>query len=814
MNLALRFRLLVFGQVLLGITAFCIAERNPLLLLIAGGLASASWALTEGPNGRALPRWIVNAGSLLAMTTMSLEFVTRQGNLIVAMGHFTMALQLLMLYARKSNREYSMLLVLSLIQMIGASVLSVSVMYGLLLVAYCALALVTVLMFQLKSTGDAVNQRNRAATPPGRAPRVVLPVYGRGLRGQLRWTWLATGVIAALVGTAVFVVLPRNSEMRRVTTGSEAAAGAKQTRFTPVVDLASGAPSQGSTEAVLTMAVEQFGENAGQESRSFLLRGASLDHYDTQNHTWRRSEHLALRDQTVRLPGYDVMLAVLPQSYAALDAKITMRDTRHRVLFTPTEVRLAGGAIGSVGSDHLKQVVFNPLDRQLSVNEPAVSAIVYSVRVAGTVEGDLDAEYRRRLPQSSRRGRTPYLPGRVWPSIPELPGVSESPWNFVRRDSPPDAEAGTDDRPLAPTRHWPVQEERVRELALSILEPQGLTRDFTADHTPEDGRVVSALSEYLRREFVYSTENPRPGPEADPVMAFLFDHQSGHCELFAAGLTALCRSLNIPARVVSGYRASEYNELGGYYIVRESHAHAWTEINGGPGIGWRTYDATPPELVDSEHSLSGPNWWNAVRQAFEYVEFTWVKSVIAYDQRTREQLMSSLNQQMSDWVTPEQGRLGDMLSWLRDWPQRFRTHPGRWVGLGLAVLLAGGLALLWLRRASTLRRQAEALRLGSPPRPEALRLARRLHFYSRMQKMLNRHGLTRPAWQAPADFAAGLKESRPDLSRSVLALTELFYELRFGGRELDPGRQKLARTHLRRLQACLADPAEPSSDRG
>ena len=42
-------------------------------------------------------------------------------NPIVPLGHFTMWLQILMLYGKKTNREYGEIMVLSMMQMIGAS---------------------------------------------------------------------------------------------------------------------------------------------------------------------------------------------------------------------------------------------------------------------------------------------------------------------------------------------------------------------------------------------------------------------------------------------------------------------------------------------------------------------------------------------------------------------------------------------------------------------------------------------------------------------------------------------------------------------
>jgi protein-glutamine gamma-glutamyltransferase len=38
------------------------------------------------------------------------------------------------------------------------------------------------------------------------------------------------------------------------------------------------------------------------------------------------------------------------------------------------------------------------------------------------------------------------------------------------------------------------------------------------------------------------------------------------------------RAAGIPARIVTGYQGGEFNEAGNYLIVRQSDAHAWTEV--------------------------------------------------------------------------------------------------------------------------------------------------------------------------------------------------------------------------------------------
>ena len=84
------------------------------------------------------------------------------------------------------------------------------------------------------------------------------------------------------------------------------------------------------------------------------------------------------------------------------------------------------------------------------------------------------------------------------------------------------------------------------------------------------------LEAYLSREYGYTLDFVGRGA-ADPIEEFLFTYRSGHCEYFASAMVLLLRSQGIPARFVAGSLGGEYNPLTGYYIVRQSNAHAWVE---------------------------------------------------------------------------------------------------------------------------------------------------------------------------------------------------------------------------------------------
>src|SRR5262249_22049145 len=117
-------------------------------------------------------------------------------------------------------------------------------------------------------------------------------------------------------------------------------------------------------------------------------------------------------------------------------------------------------------------------------------------------------------------------------------------------------------------------------------------------HQIDDQRALIArnIQHHLQTEFEYTldlTDARKLGPDEDPIAAFLTDFKKGHCEYFAGAMTLMCQSLDIPARLVVGFKcdAMDYNNvLGGYYLVRQSNAHAWCEVY--VGGKWETFDPT------------------------------------------------------------------------------------------------------------------------------------------------------------------------------------------------------------------------------
>lgn len=108
----------------------------------------------------------------------------------------------------------------------------------------------------------------------------------------------------------------------------------------------------------------------------------------------------------------------------------------------------------------------------------------------------------------------------------------------------------------------------------------------------------------------------------DPVEDFLFASKSGTCEHFATAMALILRSMGIPARPVGGYAMGDWNEIGGFFTVRQRHAHTWVEVYF-PGNGWVSFDPTPAQHEDtSETEIS--RFFTALWETYEGYWFNYV----------------------------------------------------------------------------------------------------------------------------------------------------------------------------------------------
>jgi len=768
MGLIYLFRRLVFAQVLLGIVAFCMAEPNPGMLLVAGTLGALSWYVVEGPTGKPLPQWVILPGAVLAVGWLLVDLWWQRGQIIGAMGHFTMWLQILLLYAKKTNREYGEILVLSLMQMIGASVLTVSMIFGVLLTAYCVLALFTLLLFHLKATSDLILDANRLAAPAYMDLPRPKAVVCRGHRWQFRGIALGIGVGCCFIAIFVFLAIPRSGQSQLNPNLGQGYGQSSGVGFNTTVKLDGKPINAGPLTPALYIKLTKDGLQVNDTDLVFLLRGATMDSYSSSTHTWSRSE-IREYDRDVELPA---KLAKQPNNSPILEAQITQRGGSDMSnLFS-----LANYPTIDFKSADLTKIKFNTLDYQFNTHKPFRGALHYTIRAPMMPDHAFFENYPKisttsgQVTQSLQQGRSQFNEENYalqWKDRRQKQIISKYTQHILNNTST-DKKKRTDGRKL------------------------------TAD---QKDQVVTKLSNYLRDNFTYQIESTDLAKDREPITRFLFTSKSGHCELFAAGLAAMARSVNIKARMVTGYRVSEYNRFGGYYVARPIHAHAWAEMELSPGV-WKIFDATPPELVTREHTQNR-NMFDPARELYEFMEFLWVDTVVSYDSKRQMQMVSGATHTLKSVTRSPNKHLVKMIQWVKKLPETLKLNTLSYSIMGLILFfIILGLASL-LHIIFVQRRRLSALQLQRLSRKDRKALAKRLKWYLVMLDILERNGYIRPVWQSPLDFSRELAKTNPNRFNPVVSLTEIFYEIRFGHRELDEDRKGRVKLNMRALEHAL-----------
>jgi len=198
-----------------------------------------------------------------------------------------------------------------------------------------------------------------------------------------------------------------------------------------------------------------------------------------------------------------------------------------------------------------------------------------------------------------------------------------------------------------------------RTLALAA-ELQQDPRYLAADNA----RWVAVVLERLRSGgYRYTLEPGVYGQHS--ADEFWFDRKLGFCEHIASSFVILMRALNVPARIVTGYQGGERNTVDDFWTVRQSDAHAWTEV-WLPGQGWQrvdptsavapartgTYDRlTPPRGVIAE-ALFGtvsPALALNLRAAWDAVNNRWNQWVLNYSQSRQLDLLKNIGFKEPNW---------------------------------------------------------------------------------------------------------------------------------------------------------------------
>jgi transglutaminase-like putative cysteine protease len=295
-------------------------------------------------------------------------------------------------------------------------------------------------------------------------------------------------------------------------------------------------------------------------------------------------------------------------------------------------------------------------------------------------------------------------------------------------------------------RYWdtfvpPNRNVRTIELARRMREEAGSDEAF----------IESVLTRFRSEEFFYTLQPP--ALDANAVDDFLFNTKRGFCEHFASAFTVMARAAGIPARVVTGYQGGEFNTMGGYFIVRQSDAHAWSEVwlN---GRGWQRIDPTAavaPNRIElgldaalsateavPGRALRNNAFLSKLRLAWDAANTFWNDEVVQFGEAQQRWLLEKLNFEDTRW---------------------------EYLILALVLALVGFFLALTAYLAWKFRPRARD--------PVA-------HVYEQMCRKLGKLGFPRLPHEGPSDYVARVAEARPDLAPQLAELRTVYVGLRYG----------------------------------
>jgi protein-glutamine gamma-glutamyltransferase len=299
---------------------------------------------------------------------------------------------------------------------------------------------------------------------------------------------------------------------------------------------------------------------------------------------------------------------------------------------------------------------------------------------------------------------------------------------------------------LSDSRLPPDRNPRTIALAKQIMANAGSPTAF----------VQAVLAKFRDEDYYYTLEPPRL--ERDSVDDFLFNTRRGFCEHFASAFTVMARAAGIPARIVTGYQGGEYNPMGDYLVVRQSDAHAWSEI-WIEDRGWVRVDPTAavaPERIESgldaamsdeepvpDRLLRRSTILAQIRFAWDAANTFWNDQVVGFGQSQQRWLLQRFGIREPDW---------------------------QYLGVALVVALAAFFAALTAYLAWRFRPRSRD--------PVAA-------VYEQLCRKLARRNLPRLAHEGPTDYVRRVLSVLPHLAPQLAEARALYVNLRYGPSPLD-----------------------------
>ncbi|MCZ6836943.1 MAG: DUF3488 and transglutaminase-like domain-containing protein [Planctomycetota bacterium] len=725
MKLLRSYPFLAFLLVLLSILGFCLTQQSLVLLIVAGTLAVVSWFVTEGPRGRTIPVWLSHLLVLVVSSIVIIDWYQNKSDWTGVLGRYAVWLSLIKLYEHKSPRDYGQLLAFTLLLMVTSALQSADLLFTVVLLMYSVLGLYVMLLHQLHGAYESEKIQRATLEPRGyRLAPMFKPVIGPRVGVQFKITAFMVGLVGFALSVVLFLAVPRGR-------GEEAIPGLnlsiqRRTAFLDRVDLGRGSRITPSRRPVMRVQILDE-EGRLQRDGPFYIRGGVLEIY-LGNGQWRPGTHETVSIQTI------------PNELTPLAEDLVVDESPRMIqrfkLDLPLDVLPSLSTAFAIKTTRAITLVYDPIAQ--IVSKPARSSRLQAYEIQSVERPDL--ETLKRL----AHGQT-----------------------IVR-----------------PTQRY--RDDDVQALARQLLRDQGVETRRPSDIREVwawGRRAAQVFHSYLTNgNFAYSLDLrnvsvPKEGQDA--IEQFLFETKLGHCEYFASAMTAMCQSLGIQARLVTGYVAWEYDQATEEFVISENNAHAWMEVRVSADQ-WESFDPTPPEALSVFHDLS-PTFPDRMQRMMSRFENGIGSRFLDFNEQDQEDLARVLDMGWSE-------RLQAMWEAARNWARRVNASfqlgwaGYMWMGIVAFALVIAVIALIKLMRRSVLLRNT--IKLHDLNGAEYQRMLRQLGFYIDMLYVLRKGGVEKPSWQPPGQYAEALADAKPEVATLVRSITDVFYLARYGGQSL------------------------------
>ncbi|MCC5875221.1 MAG: DUF3488 domain-containing protein [Candidatus Sumerlaeia bacterium] len=659
------------------------------------------------------------------------------------------------------NRDFLQLYGLSFFLILATAVSTSSVFFAFALVVYLFLVLTSLITVTIKDDAERAllnlesKKKRRLFLQRKRVPSKAL-VLAHGGRTALErlftkqyltasyFKWLTGALVFILIVTSVvFTIIPRAQARNYFAGFGGGSVSGARSGFSDSIEFNAMGEIQ-TNPTIVMRAIPSRGwemENNRPTFSVLRLRGTALDYFDGRR--WEKGPRVTSRlrvEERSRVVSYGRGRVIRDafQSEPRFITTIQTQPTSRGYLFAP---------------DRPSQYYFDfDIATQVDSESLSIQAAPWNETMTYHVESGRMA--RDWYEKSMERNQ----------SIEEIRSSLEMVDN---------SEGGPEVSPmrLSQLSHFDSLEEHIHGIYLQLPEvpDMDVVSQLAGEWTEgEEDRLrqVRKIENRLRFEFGY-TLDVGFSTRADHLAHFLTTAREGHCEYFATAMALMLRVKGIPSRVVNGYATDEWvNTGGGYYLVRQEHAHSWVEA-WFPSAGWITFDPTPSAGIGANRVPS--TLYRRFTRWMDSMRLVWYRSVIDYSAQDQAFVYGTIHRFMRMLPDPSSILDGSILR-----TGGTQTFTGRRAFLLLITLACiGGAFYIIIRESRRLIRKRSVqgtIERATAANPHTTVYIHLLEALRALQP--------RPESQTPLEYARLIAGRRSDL-HEFLTLTHHYYASRF-----------------------------------